>query len=183
MADNASRRGAVNLGLLLMLAAFGVIGGFLFWLNAQAADYEATQLIEDEVPEEQVLMEGAIMVSADDVQLDASPFEGQLVTLAGLSVAGGLGTQGFWLEMPNRNPFLVAYNADLMAQGTMAAMGETITVTGTVLPVSDSVLNVWSNSGTITEGDRLAAEFATHFMEAAQILVTEGGATAGGEIS
>jgi hypothetical protein len=176
MADNASRRGAVNLGLLLMLAAFGVIGGFLFWLNAQAADYEATQLIEDEVPEEQVLMEGAIMVSADDVQLDASPFEGQLVTLAGLSVAGGLGTQGFWLEMPNRNPFLVAYNADLMAQGTMAAMGETITVTGTVLPV-------WSNSGTITEGDRLAAEFATHFMEAAQILVTEGGATAGGEIS
>jgi len=171
MGDNASRRGAVSLSVPLMIAAFITIGGFLYWLNLQAAEYEAAQLIEEEVPEEVVTIEGAVMVAPADIQLDATPFEGQMITLADLPVTSPLGTQGFWLEMPNRNPFLVSLNDDLMAQGTTAPQGEMVTVTGVVVAVNDSILNSWSEAGTISEGDRLAAEFATHFIDAAQVLV------------
>lgn len=178
MADNASRRGAVSLSVPLMIAAFVAIGGFLYWLNLQAAEYEAAQLIEEEIPEEVVTIEGAVMVAAEDIQLDAGPFEGQIITLTALPVASPLGTQGFWLEMPNRNPFLVAFNDDLIAQGSTARQGQTVAVTGVVFAVNDSILNVWSAAGTISEGDRLAAEFATHFIEAALVQVAGG---AGGE--
>ena len=119
---------------------------------------------------------GPVEVDPADIQLDATPFEGQVITLRGLSVASNLGTQGFWLEMPNGNPFLVVLNADLMAQGAMATVGQQPTVSGTVLAVNDSVLDAWSMAGTISEGDRLAAEFATHYMDAAQVLNREGAA-------
>jgi hypothetical protein len=180
MADNASRRGAANLGVPLMIAAFIVIGGFMYWLNLQAAEQEAAQMIEEETPEEVVTIEGAVLVDPVEIQLDATAYEGQMITLDGLTVASNLGTQGFWLEMPNGNPFLVALNADLMAQGATAGTGDEPTVTGIVLPVNDSVLDAWSMAGTISEGDRLAAEFATHFMDAVQVL-NAGGTEEGAE--
>jgi len=181
MADNASRRGAANLGVPLMVVAFVAIGGFMYWLNLQAKEYEATQVVEVEAPTDPGTIEGAVTVAAAELQLDASPYEGQMVTLAGLPVASELGTQGFWLEMPNRNPFLVALNDDLMAQGITATQGQSATVTGLVLAVNDSILSRWSDAGTISEGDRLAAEFATHFIEAALVRVVGGEGGDGGE--
>ena len=44
MSDNASRRGAVDMGMLLMIMAFLVIGGFMFWLNSQAAAERQAQI-------------------------------------------------------------------------------------------------------------------------------------------
>ncbi len=178
MVDNASRRGAVSLSVPLMIAAFVAIGGFLYWLNLQAAEYEAAQLIEEEIPEEVVTIEGAVMVAATDIQTDAGPFEGQRITLTDLPVASPLGTQGFWLEMPNRNPFLISLNDDLMAQGSMTSQGQTVTVTGIVFAVNDSIIESWSTAGTVSEGDRLAAEFVTHFIEA--VLVQVAGGVGGG---
>jgi len=181
MADNASRRGAVNLGVPLMITAFIVIGGFLYWLNLQAAEQEAAQMVEEEAPIETATIEGAVVVAAADIQLDASPFEGQMITLEGLTVAGQLGAQGFWLDLPNGNPFLVSLSDELAAQGVGAQQGQTPTVTGIVLAVNDSILNAWSAAGTISEGDRLAAEFATHFMDAAQVVLEVPAGGEGGE--
>ena len=175
MADNASRRGAANLGMPLMIMAFIVIGGFLYWLNLQAAEQEAAQIVEGDTPVGAVAIEGAVVVAPVDIQLDAAPYEGQMITLEGLSVASPLGAQGFWLEMPNGNPFLVSVSGELTAQGVGATQGQTPTVTGIVLAVNDSVLNAWSTAGTISEGDRMAAEFATHFMDVAQVLNEEAG--------
>ena len=44
MSDNVSRRGAADMGMLLMILAFAVIGGFMFWLNGQAAAERQAQL-------------------------------------------------------------------------------------------------------------------------------------------
>jgi len=182
MADNGSRRGATNLGVPLMIVAFVAIGGFMYWLNLQAAEYEASRVVEvQEEPADPGTIEGAVTVAAEEIQLDASPYEGQMVTLPVLPVASQLGTQGFWLEMPNRNPFLVSLNDDLMAQGISATQGQSATVTGMILAVNDSILTVWSDAGTISEGDRLAAEFATHFIEAALVRVESGPGGDGGE--
>ena len=96
-------------------------------------------------------------------------------------MASQLGRQGFWLEMPNGNPFLIALNDDLMAQGAAAGQGTMPMVTGIVMAVNDSILDVWSTAGTMSEGDRLAAEFATHFMDAQQVINEDAAGGEGGE--
>lgn len=164
MADNASRRGAADLGMPLMIVAFAAMAGFLYWLNGQAAAERALEIVEDTAPEVEVST--TPVVAGEDIQMDASPFEGQFVRLEGRPVASQLGTQGVWLELPNGNPFLVAFSDGLMAEGIVAVNGDITNVEGTIVGINDSVLTAWSGAGTISDGDRLAAEFATHYMNA-----------------
>ena len=52
MPDNASRRGAADLGMPLMIVAFLVIGGFMWWLSGQAeAERAALEVVEAEAPD------------------------------------------------------------------------------------------------------------------------------------
>jgi|SRR5690606_24383557 len=180
MADNASRRGATNLSMPLMIAAVVVIGGFLFWLNGQTAMERAVrQATADSVAaaeEERRATPGVTTVAASALQMDATPYEGQRVRVEDLPVASTLGSQGYWLEMPNRNPFLVSLSPQVRNQGVTAEAGDLATVEGTVVAINDSVLTAWTDAGTIAEGDRLAAEFATHFIEASRLQVEPGGA-------
>lgn len=178
MGDKASRRGAANLGMPLMIVAFLAIGGFLYWLNLQAQADAASRAVIEDVPEEAGPMAGTVVPGAD-LQTDPSPYEGMTIKVEGLSVAGGMGTRAFWLELPNKNPFLVYMSDAVVAEGVAVNSGQTVNVSGMIHAMSDSVLNAWSASGGIGEGDRLAAEFATHFLEAQQIQVR--GGTGGGE--
>lgn len=183
MADNASRRGAVEMGTVLMILAFGVIAFFIWWLNGQAEAEHAAQaaLVEDTVPEDDLA--GVTTVSAADIQMDPSPFEGQDIRLAGLEVQSLLGTQGFWLGLPNGNPFLVSMSPEVMAEGVAVAQGNRATVTGRLYPMNDSTLNAWTEAATIQDNDRIVAEFATHYLEAVQVQVSGGsqGGGAGGD--
>lgn len=175
MGDKASRRGAANLGMPLMIVAFLAMIGFLYWLNVQARAHEAElQAAIDEQAAADAAEDdlGALTISASAIQMDASPYEGQMVKLEDMPVASGLGQQGFWLEMPNKNPFLVSMTEAVKAEGVAVAPGQRATVIGTVLVMSDSVLNAWSTAGSIGEGDRLAAEFATHYIDAVQVRVS-----------
>jgi len=173
MAENASRRGATDLGMPLMILAFAVIGGFMYWLNGQAAAERALRIVEDTVEaDEGVYMGTAATIDPVNLQRDAAPYEGQEVRVVDLSVASMLGTQGFWLQLPNGNPFLVSKSAALMAESPAVTPGELATVIGRVMTINDSVLSSWSGAGTIGDGDRLAAEFATHFIEATEVHVS-----------
>ena len=174
MSDNASRHGAVDLGVPLMILAFVVIGWFLYWLNEEAAAERALGVIEDTTVTATDLS-SATTISAADIQLDASPFEGQLIRLAGLDVASRLGAQGFWLTLPNRNPFLVSLSDEVVAEGVSVSSGQTVSVIGTVISMNDSIATSWTAAGTINEGERLAAAYATHFIEAARVEITGGG--------
>ncbi len=175
MADHASRRGAANLGMPLMFASFIVIAGFLYWLNLQAkAENAADAAAETARTETDSYVGAATTISGQDIQLDPSPYEGQEVRLTGLAVASPLGTQGFWLELPNKNPFLVSMSEAVKAEGLMVTPGENAEVVGTIHSMSDSVLTAWTSSGAMAEGDRLAAEFATHFLEATRVRFTAG---------
>jgi hypothetical protein len=175
MADNASRRGAANLGMPLMIVAFIVIGGFLYWLNLQAEAERASDLAEEAAVEEATEgLAGGTLVNAQDIQMDPSPFEGQEIRLEGMPVASGLGTQGFWIEMPNRNPFLVSMSEGVKAEGLAIVPGQEATVVGTIYAMSDSALSAWTAAGAVGEGDRLAAEFATHYLEATGVVFSEG---------
>lgn len=179
MPDNASRRGAADMGMPLMLLAFVVIGGFMYWLNGQAAEERELRMVEEaEAAEEEP--SGTQTLTAADIQSDATPYEGQEVRLENVEVASLLGTQGFWLETPSGNPFLVSLAPEVMAAGTTVEPGGSATVEGTVTPMTDSVLTAWTEGGSIGEGDRVVAEFATHFIEATVVRSTGAGGEGGG---
>jgi hypothetical protein len=82
-----------------------------------------------------------------------------------------LGQQGFWLDLP-AGPFLVSLSDELRAAGVTAPVGSTVRVTGTVTVMSPEVATAWFSAGRISEGDRLAAEFAVHYLAAAEVEVS-----------
>lgn len=184
MRDNSSRRGAADLGTPLMIVAFLVIAGFLVWLYQQSQAEEALQLQEAQeaaAAQAEAERRADMLIRPEAIQMDASPYAGDTVLIEGQAVASQLGSQGFWLEMPNGNPFLVSYPASQRAAGAELATGQATNVTGVILAMNDSILTAWTDAGTIGEGDRLAAEFATHFLEAQEVELVEGGGSAGGQ--
>jgi cbb3-type cytochrome oxidase subunit 3 len=180
MPDNASRRGAVDLGMPLMILAFLVIIGFMYWLNVQAAADKASRVIE-EMPEEEVVEEMAGIPLADVTAIGTDPatFEGEVVSGVGYSVASLFGTAGFWVETASGNPFLVVYGDELGASGVSVAQGDVVSVSGALVAMQMSLLDEWLAAGGITENDKIIGEFATHFIAADQVTVS-GGATEGG---
>lgn len=178
MAKNDSRRGATNLGTPLMIVAFVVIGGFMYWLSQQAAAERAQREIAEVPVEDTTPTTGAVPVG--DIETDGTPFVGQEVRINATNVASLLGQQGFWLETPSGNPFLISKGPEVMASGVAISPGSPVSVTGTVHAMSDSVLTAWTEAGTIAEGDRIVAEFATHFVEATDVEPAEGGGQQGG---
>jgi hypothetical protein len=172
MAEKASRRGAVDLGVILMVLSFAVIGYFLYWLQGQAAiERASTAVVEDSAAAmADDPYAAATRVRASDLVtgVGAGAFTGQTVRVEPTAVASALGQQGFWLDLP-QSPFLVAYSAQLLADSVTATPGSRVTVTGTVVAMTDSVAASWFEAGRIGEGDQLAASFATHFIEAVQI--------------
>lgn len=174
MPENGSRRGAVELGTILMVVAFAVIGGFMYWLNGEAATERALKLVE-EVEVVEVENTTATDVVSDALRLGGAEFEGQEIRLSSFIVASVLGSQGFWLDVPGGSPFLVSMSADILAEGLSISGGIMATVIGIVNPMNDSTLSAWEATGTINDNDRLVAEFATHFIEATDIRVSVGG--------
>jgi len=176
MRDNSSRRGAADLGTPLMIVAFLVIGGFLFWLYRESEAEE--QLRMQEAAEETARIEAEerrsrMLVDAQAIQMDASPWEGDTIIVEEQAVASSLGSQGFWMEMPNGNPFLISLSDGVKQESLSLQNGQGTTVTGVVTAMNDSILTAWTESGAIAEGDRLAAEFATHFIEASDVELVE----------
>jgi hypothetical protein len=178
MGDRASRRGAVDLGMPLMVLSILVMIGFMYWLflqgQKQSAEKEAVaqQMRADSVEAERLAALRGQTVSGEALQTDPSVFAGRLVTVEGLRFTGTMGTQGWWLELPNGNPFLVSLSPAVVARGETYSAGQSVTVSGTIVAMGDSILDAWSGTGAIGEGDRLAAEYATYFMEASNIEVS-----------
>ena len=182
MPNIGSRRGATNLGTPLMIVAFVVIAGFLYWLSVQAAAEREMQAIEEAeaaAAAAEDTMATAQTVPVGDVEADATPYVGQEIRIAGTNVASLLGEQGFWLETPGGNPFLVSMGPEVQAQDIQVSPGSRVTVVGTVQTMDPSVLDAWVETGSIAEGDRIVAEFATHFLQATDVLVSGGGGGSG----
>jgi hypothetical protein len=180
MPDNASRRGSVDLGMPLMILAFLVIIGFMYWLNVQSAADKASRVIE-EVPEEEVAtdMAGVPLADVTAIGTDPATFEGETVSGAGYAVASLFGTVGFWVETASGNPFLVAYSEEMRASGFSVAQGDAVDVMGELVAMQLSLLDEWLADGGINENDKIIGEFATHFVAAAQVTVSGGGADSG----
>lgn len=73
-----------------------------------------------------------------------------LVTLHGMPVQSLVGSQAFFLQLPNqRAPYLVKMLPEVVAYGGVIEAGATVSVTGMVYAMSDSVADAWVASGGI----------------------------------
>ena len=172
MAILGSRRGSADqLSLPLMILAFVLVGGFLYWLSATA---EPTEVAIEEAAPETVHGASAILTLEDFL---ANP-EGQVdavVEVNGARIASRLGTQAFWIG-PDEAPYLVKMAPELAEAGQEVLVESVVTVVGTVFMMSDSILSSWDEQGVFADaGDRIVAEFATSFLEA-RVVEAEGSA-------
>jgi hypothetical protein len=172
MTDRDTRRGAVELGTVLMIAAFAIFGGFLYWLTGQAEAERALDLVEDTASAIVDEYADAIPIGAADIMLDASPYEGQLVRLEPQVVASAVGQQGYMIELPT-GPFLVSLSDELRAANLeIVTQQSVVRVTGTVTAMTPEIAAGWQEAGRLSEGERMVAEFAVYFIAAEEIEVS-----------
>ena len=156
-----SRAGSANLGTPLMLLSFGVIAGFIYWLSANA---EPTVVVVDE-PEE---VEAGDVVSMAAFSAGPAQFLDTELGLQNVPVVTGLGPHAFWtsLQDANETAYLLHLGDDLVASGATFAAGALVDVRGTVVAMSDSILDAWQAAGAFEQDtDRFQAEFAENFLE------------------
>ena len=163
--------------LLLMIASFLAIGGFLWWLSISAEPTEVA-IVEEEEAEEDA---GIPTVEVGTFAADPRSYVGQEIRFRNLSVASTLGPEAFWFQLPNETPYLVKLDSSLVAGGTDFQAGEGIRrVVGTVHEMTDSVLDAWQAAEAFTnETQRIEAEFATTFLEARTLDLAGGGGKGG----
>ena len=141
--QNASRRGAVDMGMPLMVLAFIVIGGFMYWLSGQAAQERASRVVEEAPQEEDSGVSGGdgdvMLGEMTAVGVDPDAFVGETIRGLGYEVASAFGTAGFWVNTPSGNPFLVAYSEELKATGVTVAQGDYVDVVGELLRMGDQL--------------------------------------------
>ena len=151
------RDGARRAAPLMFLGLVTMIG---------CGDKPAADAAMDTEPAVEVpLMPESTEIQAEQLQTGAAAFRGQVVRVNGVRVMSLLGTKGFWVELPNKNPFLVRTEDDATVE-----VQQTLDIVGTVVAVNESILADWVASGSISENEKLTAEFATDFIEAEMVM-------------
>jgi len=180
MTTFASRRGAADkLSLPLMILAFVVVGGFLYWLNVTA---QPTEVAIVETDEDSGPGASAILDVTDFLEAPAQ-YQDQVIEVTGARISSKLGTQAFWIG-PDDKPFLVKMGPNMVEAGTQVLTEQVVTVRGTVHMMTDSALTVWDSLGAFAnEGDRIVAEFAvgSPFLEAQTVRARPPAGGAAGE--
>lgn len=182
MADSEMQRRPQNRQYtwLWMIIAFVFAGALLVWL---AVSSEPTQVAVVEEDPAATGDQGSAVpaVALDQFAANPEEYAGQAVRLDGIEVASAMGTQAMWVNLPGGIPYLVKFDTVALGAPPQVASGDLVMVSGTVHPMTDSVLSAWQATGAIQgEGQLAQAQFATSFLEATQARRSTGGGGAGG---
>lgn len=154
---------------LWMILSLVVVSGFLAWLAASSRP-SSVAVVEEAATEKAAGTGDAANVTVTDLVASIDQYMGKTVQLIDLQVASPLGAQAFWTTLPNGTPFLIKLGPAVVQQGVAPKGGDVVTVVGRVVAMSDSVLAAWQQQGALAdEGQKMEAEFATSFVEAAQV--------------
>ncbi|HSM36936.1 MAG TPA: hypothetical protein VK837_11105 [Longimicrobiales bacterium] len=169
MSDSRAHHRSAGNTTLLMVLALVLIAGLFVWLSMAA---EPTQMTVVEDPDSANVDVGSGDPEAAEVSLaefgtGPQGYQSLNIRLRDVAVAATLGDRGFWIQLPNNQPYLVHIGDDLAASGTTVASGDTVTVSGTVRMMSDSTLNAWRSAGVLTDDLEMdEARFATSYLDA-----------------
>lgn len=164
-----SRAGAAKLGTPLMILCFLAIGGFLYWLSITA---EPTAVVVEEVSDDEL----ANVVAFADFSAATSSYVGQQVSLEEIPVTSLLGPHCFWtsLDDAQQTAYLLHFSEAVLADSVSVTTGSSVTVSGTVIAMSDSILDAWQAAGAFPQdSDRFQAEFAENFIEVSSVATDE----------
>ena len=160
-----SRTGAAKLGPLLMLVSFLAMAGFLYWMSG----YEAPEVESDET--DTVGGDGLNEVPFDDFVLETQSYMGEEITLRQVEVNSTVGDRLFWTMLPGNSPYLVHISEEALADSVEVRGNLRLDITGSVMALSDSVLDVWMEAEILgSEGDRLQVLYALDKGDYFQIL-------------
>ena len=179
MEQSGSRSGAANLAIPLMILTFLVIAGFLWWLSATAEGTSGPVETADADTAEADGGAMAMSVQLADLERVPDSLVGQTVRVADANVASRMGNHAFWVELPSGSPFLVRMGDALTMDSVQVQQNQSVTVVGPIRTMSDSIVSAWVADSVITEGQRIEAEFATHFIEATNVTARSGGQGSG----
>ncbi len=170
MVSFGSRRGAAGARAMpLMVVAFLSAAGLMFWLSVKAAPVGVEVVEGGPVVEETVSTRVDIDVFGTDPMAQA----GILIELRGLLVSSLVGAEAFFLAVPNQSgPYLARMLPAVAESGVVVQSGATVSVTGRVYAMTDSIIDAWVASGAIAESDRILAVFAESFLELQGVRVT-----------
>ena len=164
-----SRAGAAKLGTPLMILCFLAIGGFLYWLSITA---EPTTIVVEEVSDDEL----ANVVVFADFSAATGSYVGQEISLEDIAVTSLLGPHCFWTSLADaqQTAYLLHFSEAALADSVSVMSGASVTVTGTVMAMSDSILDAWEAAGAFPQStDRFQAEFAEDFIEVSSVAMDE----------
>jgi len=164
--DRRSQAGESNILVPVMVVLFLVVAGALWWFGRAAQEEEAAPVAEAPVVEAPV-DPAFTEVTADQLKTDAGQFVGQQVRVSNIGVATAVGSQAFFLDV-TQSPFLVKLSDSLVAAGQAVPTGM-VTVEGTMMAMSDSIIQDWLAKNLITADQQPIVEFALHFIEASSV--------------
>jgi hypothetical protein len=163
--------------MILMIASFVMMAGFMYWLSVTA---EPTKVAvrEGDGSEEDLLIPS---IQLRQFTINPQSFIGRTIRLRNVPVSSPLGTHAFWTQLTNGTPYLVRMDSLTVASGTSVQSLDLTTVVGRVWAMSDSILDSWMALGVLADDlERVEAEFATSFVEAESVDVVPGGAATPG---
>lgn len=169
MADSRLRHSSAGMTTILMIAALVLIAGLFFWLSMEATPTQMTVVEDDSTAAGNASTDdsGAADVTLAEFATGPAGYQSLNVRLRDVAVAARLAERGFWIQLPNNQPYLIHIGETLSSGGTTVASGDTVTVSGVIRMMSDSVLNAWRSSGVLTDDLQVEeARFATSFMDA-----------------
>ena len=152
-----------------MVVAFLSAAGLMAWLRVKAAPVEVEVVEGVPIVEENT----STLVATDVFGTNPMAQADMLIELRGLLVQSLLGSEAFFLEVPGQSgPYLSRMLPEVVANGVVVESGATVSLTGRVYAMSDSVADAWVAGGGIREGGRIVALFAESFFEAEEVTVT-----------
>lgn len=159
----SKQSGALNLPLMIL--AFLLMGGFLYWLNISS---EPSQLAVAEEGSADRLRADSRPVSPAVLGAEAEDYVGELVRVSNIRADALFGPQAFWFLVPTGEEdelasYLVRLNPEFLPDFQVVP-GDIMTVTGRVEAMSEEVITQWEGQGFFTEeGQRgLVAELQTY---------------------
>lgn len=96
---------------------------------------------------------------------------GQNIELVSVPVSDVLGSQLFWIQLPNNAPYLVKMDSAMVAGGrALPDPGSNVRVVGRVVEKTPAVLDSWEAAGALETADqRMLAEFGSTFIDARRV--------------
>lgn len=170
MADSRARHGSAGMTTILMIAALVLIAGLFLWLSRSAQPTQISVLEEPDTAQDAGGDGTAADVTPAEFATGPPGFEGLEIRLRDVAVAARLGDRGFWIQLPNNQPYLIHIGEELAGSGATVASGDTVSVTGTVYAMSDSTLQAWRAAGALTDDLQLEeARFASTYLNARRL--------------